>query len=158
MFSSVKSLLDKPFTIIFSHTVTCFLLMVSFSPTCSFFILYHLPWGMCPEKNCSCLSLRDFLPMFCYRSCMVSAFTFNIHLDLILCAWVKQWSGFILLHGAVQFFNTIDWETVFSPSYIIASFITLICLICMGLILGSLLCSIDLWVCSCASIILFRLL
>ena len=58
-------------------------------------------------------------------SFIVSSLTFRslIRLEFILVYGSRECSNFILLHAAIQFSQRLIEETVFSPSYILASFI-----------------------------------
>ena len=68
---------------------------------------------------------KSVLPMFSSKSFIVSSLTFRslIHFEFIFVYHVRECSNFILLHVAVQFSQTIIEETVFSPLYILVSFV-----------------------------------
>ena len=64
--------------------------------------------------------------MFSSKSFIVSGLTFRslIHFEFIFVYGVRECSNFILLHVAVQFSTApLTEETVFSPLYILASFV-----------------------------------
>ena len=107
---------------------------------------------------------KDVLPMFSSRSFTVSSLTFRslIHLEFISVYGVRECSNFILLHVTVQFSQYHLLKTVFSPLYILISFVWIIFIDYL---------TIGVWVyfwsfypvpliciCFCASIILFCLL
>ena len=104
---------------------------------------------------------RSLLPMFSFRNFMVSGLTLTslIHFEFIFVSGVRWCSNLIVLYVAVQF----------SQHHLLKTLSSLYCIFfllcyrlinhrCMGLFLGSLFCSIDLCVCSCASTVLFWLL
>ena len=68
---------------------------------------------------------RSVLPMFSSKSFRVSSLTFRslIHFEFIFVYGVRECSNFILLHVAVLFPAPFIEEAVFSPLYILASFI-----------------------------------
>ena len=92
-----------------------------------------------------------------YGSFMVWGLTYKsfIHFQVSLAYGVRKWSGFILLHVAVQFSQNYWKDCPFSTSYS--------CFLCQGLIEhksmslshGSLCCSSDLCVCFCAHTIYY---
>ena len=100
---------------------------------------------------------RHIWLMLSYRSFMVWGLTYKsfIHFQVSLAYGVRKWSGFILLHVAVQFSQNYWKDCPFSTSYS--------CFLCQGLIEhksmslshGSLCCSSDLCVCFCASTIYY---
>ena len=63
--------------------------------------------------------------MFSSKSFIVSGLTFRslIYFEFIFVYGVRECSNFILLHVAVQFSQQLIEETVFSPLYILASFV-----------------------------------
>ena len=70
--------------------------------------------------------LSSVLPMFSYKSFIVSGLTFRslIHFEFIFVYGVRKCSNFVLLHVAVQFFPApFIEEAVFAPLYILASFV-----------------------------------
>ena len=70
--------------------------------------------------------VRECLPMFSSRSCIVSGLTFRslIHFEFIFVYDVRKCSNFILLHVAVQFFQYyLLKEAVFAPLYVRAYFV-----------------------------------
>ena len=99
------------------------------------------------------------LPMFSSRIFMVWGLTLKslIHFEFILVCGVRRWSSFIYLHISVQF----------SYHYLLIKLFLAHCMWLLplsnidykgvGLLLGSLFCSIDLYVCSYASTRLFWL-
>ena len=98
-------------------------------------------------------------------SFMVSSLTFKslIHLDFTFWIWYKKVSQFYSFHVSIQFpqhhlLNRLSFlHCVFLfPLFYLNS--SLIDCMCMGLFVGSLICSIDLCVCFCACIVLFWLL
>ena len=69
---------------------------------------------------------ESVLPMFSSKSFIVSGLTFKslIHFEFIFVYGVRECSNFILLHVAVQFPQVpLIEEIVFSPLYILASFV-----------------------------------
>lgn len=73
-----------------------------------FFISYfHFFLGDGSKKILVWFMSESVLPMFSCRSCRVSSLTFRplIYLELIFVYGVKEWSSFISLHVAVQFFQ-----------------------------------------------------
>ena len=69
---------------------------------------------------------ESVLPMFPSRSFVVSSLTFRslIHFEFILVHGVRKCSSFILLHVVDQFSHQLlIEEIVFSPLYILASFV-----------------------------------
>ena len=106
------------------------------------------------SKYCHSLCWGVF-GLFSSKSFIVSGLVFRslIYFEFILVYGVRECSNFTLLYVAVQFPSTLIEETVFSPLYILASFVT--DYLNMGLFLGLLSCSIDLYFCFCASTILF---
>ena len=100
---------------------------------------------------------ESVLPMFSSRSFIVSGLTFRslIHSDFIFVYDVRKCSSFILLQVVDQFSqHHYVKEIVFSPLYILASFVEDKVYRCVDLSLGFLFCSIDLYFCLCASTIL----
>ena len=102
-------------------------------------------------KECSKFSSKSFI---------VFSLTFKslIHFEFIFVYGVTECSNFILLHVAVQF---PQHHLLKRLSFLLYIYSCLLChrLIdhrCVGLFLGSLLCSIVLYFCFCASTILFR--
>ena len=68
---------------------------------------------------------ESVLPMFSSRSFMVSGLTFRslIHFEFIFVYGVRKCSSFLLLQVVDQFPSTTFKEIVFSPLYILASFV-----------------------------------
>ena len=123
------------------------------------FVFIYTALGDRSKKILLCFMLKNVLLMFSCRSFIVSSLTFKslIHFELIFVYGVRECSNFILLHVSVQFFSApLIEQTVYSS-------IVYSCLLChklidhkyVGLFLGSLFCSIDLYVCFCVSTILF---
>ena len=74
----------------------------------------------------SCCDLcQSVLPMFSFRSFIVSGLTFRslIHSEFIFVYGVRKCSSFILLQVVDQFYQSQLLEIVFSPLYILASFV-----------------------------------
>ena len=74
----------------------------------------------------SCYNLcQSVLPIFSSRSFIVSDLTFRslIHFDFIFVYGVRKCSNFILLQVVDQFSQHHLLEIVFSPLYILASFV-----------------------------------
>ena len=110
---------------------------------------------------------KSILPLFSFRSFIVSGLIFRylIHFIFVIC--VREYSDFFLLHVDVQFYQhhllkrPSFLQCIFLPPFFFYS-----CLLChrlidhksIGLFLGFLYCSIDLYVCFCASTLLFWLL
>ena len=69
--------------------------------------------------------VKSVLPMFSSRSFIVSGLTFRslIHFELIFVYGVRKCSSFILLQAVDQFPAPLFKEIVFSPLYILASFV-----------------------------------
>lgn len=97
----VNPLSDESPTNIFFHTVGClFVLMMmpllygSFfvwsGPSCSFFILFPLPRGMCPGKNCSYLCSTDTCLCFLLRVLWFHVFRSLIHFKYTFVYGVRQ--------------------------------------------------------------------
>ena len=121
---------------------------------------YHLfifVFGIKSKKSSPRAMSRSLLPMFSYRSFMVSGLTFKslIHFELIFVYSISQWSSVILLHMAVQLSQHNLLQRLSCPHCIFLSLLPQIDRICLGVFLGSLFCSIDLCVCFYANTILF---
>ena len=96
---------------------------------------------------------KSILPMFSFRSSMVSSLTFRslIYFEFVFVHCMKICANFILLRVAAQFSSVNYWR-----DYLF--FIVYSCFLCCGIIdnkgtglfLGSLVCFIDLCVCFCA--------
>ena len=105
---------------------------------------------------------KSILPMFSFRSSMVSSLTFRslIYFEFIFVHCMKICANFILLCVAVQFSSVNYWRDH------LFFFIVYSCFLCCriidykgtGLFLGSLVCFIDLCVCFSASTLQFWLL
>ena len=92
------------------------------------------------------LMSKRLLPMFSSRSFMVSHLTVKsiIHFEFFV-RGVRKWSSSIPLHVAVQFHNIIYWRScLFSIVYFSLHFCRLTDCMSMGLLVGTLLCSINL--------------
>ena len=68
---------------------------------------------------------ESVLPMFSFRSFIVSGLTFRalIHFEFISVYGVRKCYSFILLQVVDQFSQSHSLEIVFSPLYILASFV-----------------------------------
>ena len=101
---------------------------------------------------------KSLLPMFSSRSFMVSDLTFKslINFEFIFIYGVRKWSSFIFLHVSVQF----------SQHHLLQKLLLLHCMLwpplsdiiyhkAVGLFLGCLFCSIDLYTSFCANTMLF---
>ena len=92
------------------------------------------------------------LPIFSSKSFIISGLTFSSKwFEFIFVCGVRKYY-FILLHIAMQVLpGPLTEETIFSPLYILASFVKdkLPCR-CLGLSLGFVSCSIGLYFCFCA--------
>ena len=105
---------------------------------------------------------KILLPMFSPRIFMDSSPTFKsiIHFEFIFVYGVRRWSSFFFFYMYLSnFLNTIYWIHCLYP-------IACSCFLCqilidhegMGLFLGSLFCSIDIYVCFYANTMQFWLL
>ena len=105
---------------------------------------------------------KSVLLMFCSGSFMVCSFTFKslIYFESVFVYGVRKLFSLILLHAAVQFSQCHLLKKLSFPLYILPPFChILIAYSSLDLFLGTLFCSIDLYVCCfCASTILFWLL
>ena len=102
--------------------------------------------------------LNIFFLIFSSRGFIVSGFMFMslIYFELIFVHGIRPWSIFILLYEAVQFYNTFYWgDSAFPIVYSCFLCHKLIDHLCVDLIIGSVLCSIDPGVCFYVSIIIF---
>ena len=85
------------------------LLMASFAVQKLFSLLWsHLfifAFGVRFKKIITKINVKELIPLFSFRSFMVSGLTFKslTHFELIFVYGVRQWSNFTLLHVAVQF-------------------------------------------------------
>ena len=112
------------------------------------------------KKTLMWLIPESVLPMLSSRNFIVSSITFRSlnHFELFLVFGVKEWSSFHFLHVAVQFSTTLFVEeTVFPTLWSCFLYQTLIDHRCLGLFLGFVFWSIDLYFHFCASTILFSL-
>ena len=163
----INPLSTDSFANIFSHSEGCLfvLFMVSFAvqKLLSFirsqlfiFVFISITLGGGSKKVLLWFMSESVLPMFSSRSFIVSGLTFRslIHFEFIFVYGVRECSNFIDLH---VFPSSLIEETVFSPLYILPSFV-IVDHRCMGLCLGFLSCSIELYFCFCASTILSWLL
>ena len=117
-----------------------------------FFVSISIALGDWPKKIFVCLMSENVLPMFSSRSFMVLGLMFKSlsHFEFIFVYGVRVCSSVIDLHAAVQFslHHLLKRLSMFFPFYTSC----LLCqrLIdhrCLGLFLGSLFCSIGLYVC-----------
>ena len=100
---------------------------------------------------------ESVLPMFSSRSFIVSGGMFRslIHFEFIFVYGVRKCSSFILYKRLTIFTAPLVKEIIFSPLYILASFVEdKVSIGVVGLSLGFLFCFIDLYFCLCASTIL----
>ena len=125
------------FANIFSHTVGCFFdwAVVSFAVQkllslirshLSIFAFVFFALGDRSKKLLLRFMSKSILLMFSPQSFMVSRLTFRylINFEFTFIFGERKCSKFILLHVVVQFFPTpLIEETVFSPLYILVSFI-----------------------------------
>uniref|UniRef100_A0ABI7ZJ77 Secreted protein n=1 Tax=Felis catus TaxID=9685 RepID=A0ABI7ZJ77_FELCA len=162
------------FANVFSHSISCLLVLltVSFAVQKLFILMRSQEFIFASVSLASRDMLskvaevrsKTVLPAFSSRILMASCLTFRsfIHFEFIFVCSVRKWSRFILLHVAVQFSQhrllkrlSLFQETVFIPLDILSCFgQRLVGHTFVGPFLGSLFCSIDLSVCSCASTIL----
>ena len=133
--SNIDYLLVVLFANIFSHLGGCLfsLFMVSFavpkllsiiwSHLFCFYFHYSRRWV---KKISLQFMSKSVLPMISSKSFIVSALTFRslIHFQFAFVYGVRYCSNFILLQVAVQFFPaSFIEETIFSPLYILTSFV-----------------------------------
>ena len=168
----INPLSDVSLVNMFSYSVSCLfiLLMVSFAvqncfsliySNLFFFLFFFLPKEIYQKKILLREMFETLLLMFSSRKFMVLNLTFKslIHFEFILVHGVRRWSSFFFFPHLSNIPNTIYWIDYLYP--IVCS-----CLICqiliyhkgVGLFLGSLFQSIDLYVCFYASTMLFCLL
>ena len=154
---------------IFSHSVGCIFVLsvVSFAVQkllililsyLFIFAFISFALGNISKKILLQFMSNTVLLTFVSRIFMVFSLTFRslIHFEFIFVYGVRECYNFILLHVAVQFSQQHLLKRLSFPSnYFCLLCHTLIDHKCVGLFLGSLLCSIDLCVCFCASTILF---
>ena len=97
--------------------------------------------------------------MFSSSSFMVSGITFRfwVHSEFIFVYGMRKCFNFSLLHLAIQIHSTTWRDCLFFTVYFCLLCHRVIGHRCMGLFLGSLFYSIDLYVCFCASTVLFWL-
>ena len=100
---------------------------------------------------------ESVLPLFSSGTFIVSGIIFRslIHFEFIFVHGVKECPNFILSHFAVQFFQHHLLKSLFSTVCSCLLCHTLVDHRCLGLFLGFLSFSIDLYFCFCASNILF---
>ena len=160
------------FANIFSHSEGCLfiLFVVSFSSQkfLSFirshlfiFVFISITLGGGSKKILLWFMSKSVLPMFSSKTFIVSGLTFQswIHFEFIFVYGVTECSSFILLHVAASFPSTTYWrDCLFSIVYPCLLCHRLVDHRCVGLSLGFLSCSIDLYFCFCASTILSWLL
>ena len=157
---------------IFSHSVGCLfiLFMVSFavqklSSLIRFyffiFVFIFITLGGGSKKIFLQFMSKSVLPMFSSKSFIVSSLTFRylIHFEFIFVYGVRGCSNYILLHVAVHFSqHHLQRDCLFSIVYSCLLCCRLINHRCVGLPLGFLSCSIDPYICFCASTIVSGLL
>ena len=115
------------------------------------FAYVSLASGNVSSKKLLWMRSKRFLPLFSSRILMVSYLTLRsfIHFEFIFVHGVRQWSSFILLHVAVQFSQHHLLKRLFSIGYSFLLCQRLVEHIVVGPFLGSLFCSIDLYVFLC---------
>ena len=165
----INSLLVTLFEKIFSHSVVClfffFFLMVSFtmqklvglSLTFIFVFIFITLEGE-SKKILLWFMSKSVLPMFSFRSFIVSGLTFRclIHFEFFVCMVLEN----VLISFSYKWFSSFT-STIYWRDYLSST--VCFCLLhhilvdprCLGLFLGFLSCSIDLYFCFCASAILF---
>ena len=125
---------------------------------CLFILIFCFCFWCQILKNSTRPMSRTLAPMFSSRGFKVSGFMFMslIHFELIFVYGIRPWSIFILLYVAVQFYNTFYWgDRAFPIVYSCFLCHKLIDHLCVDLIPGSVLCSIDPGVCFYVSIRIF---
>ena len=141
-------------------SLLCKTLLVWCSPLCLFFFCFS--WGDISEKMSLWEMSEILLHMFCSRIFVVLSLTFKslIHFEFILRYSIRRWSSFIFFCTYLSNFpNIIYWIDCLYP-------VVYFCFLCqilidykgVSLFLGSLFCSIDLYICFYASTGLFWLL
>ena len=126
---------------------------VSFNSHLFIFSFISIALGDWYKKTLLQFISENILPMFSSRSFMVLCLIVKSlsHFEFIFMYDVRVCSN---TFGCPAFPTPLAQEIVVSPLYILASFNWR----CVGLFLGSLFCSIDLYVCFCANPMLFWLL
>ena len=125
------------------------------------FVLISIPLGDWPKKTLVQFMSQNVLPMLSSRSFMVSCLMFKSlrHFEFIfVLLWVCVLTSLIYMQLS-NFPSTTCWRHCLFP-------IVYSCLLCwrlidhrcVGLFLGSLFCSIDVYVCFCTNTMLFWLL
>jgi len=159
----IKPLSVASFANIFSQSVVCLFVSSSFavqkivSLTRShlfLFVFIFIDLGDWLKKTLVLFMSENVLPLFPSRSFMVSGLMFKSlsHFEFIFVPGVRMCSNFIDLHVA----NTTCWRDYLFPIVYSCLFCwTLVAQRCVGLFLGSLLCSNDLYVWFCANTKLF---
>ena len=112
-------------------------------------VFISFDWGDLSEKTFVRLMSENILPMFSSRSLMVSCFTFKSlsHFEFIFVRGVRVFPSFTDLHAAVWFSqHHLLKRLFFSILYSCLLCQRLIDHRCLGLFLGSLFCSIGLYV------------
>ena len=131
----IKPLSVASFANIFSQSVVCLFISSSFavqkivSLTRShlfLFVFISIDLGDWLKKTLVLFMSENVLPLFPSRSFMVSGLMFKSlsHFEFIFVSGVRMCSNFIDLHVAIPTFLTpLAEETIFSPLYILASFV-----------------------------------
>ena len=102
--------------------------------------------------------LESVLPMFSSKSFIVSHLIFRslIHFEFIFVYGIREFSNIILIHELSSLPSTTYWrDCLFPIVYSCLLYHRLVDHRCIGLSLGFLSCSTDIYFCVCASIILF---
>ena len=124
------------FANIFSHFIDCLFIvfMASFAvqmvsslirPHLFIFAFVSIILGNRSKKIFLWFGSKCVLYMFSFRSFVLSGLTVGslIYFYLIFVHGIRECSSLILLYVAVQFSQHHLWETVFSPLYILSSFV-----------------------------------
>ena len=123
------------------------------------FVIISFTLGDWSKKILLRFMSENVLPMFSSRSLMVTCLIFTSlnHFEFIFVHGVRVCSNFIDLHAAVQLSQHHWLKRLFFLHFIFLPPMSKIDYRCVGLFLGSLLCSIDLYVYFCANTMLFWL-
>ena len=165
----VNPLLVASFANLFSHSMGCLfvLFMVSFAVQkllnsirfhLFIFVFIFITLEGVFKKILLWFMSKSVLPMFSSKNCIVSNLTFRslIHFEFIFVYGISECSNFILLHVSVQF-SQHHLMRILSFLYVYSCFICHRLIDCrgLGLFLGFISYSIDLYFCFCTSTILF---
>ena len=167
----IKSLLVASFASILFHSTGCLfiLFMISFAVQklvrlirshLFIFVFISIALGDWPKKTLVRFMSENVLPMISSRSFMVSYLILKSlsHFEFIFVHGVRVCSNFIELHATVQLSQHHLLKRLFPILYSCLLCRRLIDCRCIGLLLGSLFCSIDPYVCFHANNTLFWLL